>query len=910
MAETAVAYVLKELSSFLLHQGTNLGGELQREVEQVREVAYDTEDVLDEFILRFAHHQAHGFHGRVQKIYYSIKNLRARCRISSEMKNLKSRVIDISERHKRYQPIYGNQETCSSSAAGSSSTSAANLDNDIREISILLEEDKLVGIKTPKEELISRVLNNDSHLKVIAVVGMGGLGKTTLVRKVFEDTAVKTQFKIHVWLTISRTFDIMVILKTMIHKIFYEINEPVPHQLMNSTDIIRLSAFVKDFLQDRSYILVLDDVWSERLWDALKNVLPDGNFHGQAILTTRIIHVAKAARFGSHNYSHWMKPLSVKDSWTLFCHTTFQSDHCPPHLQQVSARILRKCEGLPLAIATIGGVLALKDKDRINDWETILRNLGDELDASGKLDPIKRILLLSYNDLPQNLKNCFLYLSIYPEDALIGVDDMLDKWITQGFVEEKEGMSTFDIANRGFHELVNRSLVQVLTANCDGIKCFRVHDFLRDMIVSKSREQNFITIAVGNYSGQSSNKVRRLALYDFDNPEPQELTHCFKSLRSLEFLRYNGRISGPVVSKFLCGGSKLIKVLDLSEAPLEDIPKEVFKLFLLKCLCLRRTKVRIVPKSIGKLQNLEILDLFYTNVTKIPVEILKLRKLHVLYVGRIEISAEYHGLRGFKSPDKIGKLLSLENLQAIEADNEKILREIGKLTKLRSLSITKLRREDGKELLCTLEKLTNLKTLVVQSIEDDMTLDLRHPISPTPRLLEILSLQGHIGNILQWVLSLQSLTNLVLDNSGLREDDGTKGIGSLQDLPNLLELTLQHAYEGEMLLFRAGGFRKLEKLSITSLERLKWLKVENDTLPSLQRLSMTDCKLLEELPLSAENLRKLESLFLVDMSDGLVEKVMNLAEQSELHQALKNIPIVRISRLKCMENSRVRTFVP
>ncbi|CDP15857.1 unnamed protein product [Coffea canephora] len=837
MAETAVAYVLKELSSFLLHQGTNLGGELQREVEFVRD----------------------------------------------ELGSLRAFLRDAEARE--YDPIYGNQETCSSSAAGSSSTPAANLDNDIREISILLEEDKLVGIKTPKEELISRVLNNDSHLKVIAVVGMGGLGKTTLVRKVFEDTAVKTQFKIRVWLTISRTFDIMVILKTMIHKFFYEINEPVPHQLMNSTDIIRLSAFVKDFLQDRSYILVLDDVWSERLWDALKNVLPDGNFHGQVILTTRIIHVAKAARFGSHIYSHWMKPLSVKDSWTLFCHTTFQSDHCPPHLQQVSARILRKCEGLPLAIATIGGVLALKDKDRINDWETILRNLGDELDASGKLDPIKRILLLSYNDLPQNLKNCFLYLSIYPEDALIGVDDMLDKWITQGFVEEKVGMSTFDIANRGFHELVNRSLVPVLTANCDGIKCFRVHDFLRDMIVSKSREQNFITIAVGNYSGQSSNKVRRLALYDFDNPEPQELTHCFKSLRSLEFLRYNGRISGPVVSKFLCGGSKLIKVLDL-------------------------TKVRIVPKSIGKLQNLEILDLFYTNVTKIPVEILKLRKHHVLHVGRIEISAEYHGLRGFKSPDKIGKLLSLENLQAIEADNEKILREIGKLTKLRSLSITKLRREDGQEFLCTLEKLTNLKTLVVQSIEDDMTLDLRHPISPTPRLLEILSLQGHKGNILQWVLSLQSLTNLVLDNSGLREDDGTKGIGSLQDLPNLIELTLQHAFEGEMLPFRAGGFRKLEKLSITSLERLKWVKVENDSLPSLQRLSMTDCKLLEELPLSAENLRKLESLFLVDMSDGLVEKVMNLAEQSELYQALKNIPIVRISRLKCMENSRVRTFVP
>ncbi|CDP21593.1 unnamed protein product, partial [Coffea canephora] len=193
-----------------------------------------------------------------------------------------------------------------------------------------------------------------------------------------------------------------------------------------------------------------------------------------------------------------MKPLSEEESWTLFCNRTFQSNGCPLNLEKVSRKILKKCEGLPLAIVAMGGVLALKDKDRIDEWEMILHGFSGEVDGSGKLERIRRILLLSYNDLPHHLKSCLLYLSIYPEDyriKRIDIYNILDTWIALGFIEEKEGMTATDIAKRYLKELINRSLIQVKGTRHNGIlKECGIHDFLREMIVSKSKEQSFTTV--------------------------------------------------------------------------------------------------------------------------------------------------------------------------------------------------------------------------------------------------------------------------------------------------------------------------------------------------------------------------------------------------------------------------------
>ncbi|XP_027152150.1 disease resistance protein RPM1-like [Coffea eugenioides] len=913
MAESVVGFLINQLSTLLSQEITLLGGlksdvqfikdelgsmksflreaeakedndsQLQEWLKQVREVAYDTEDVLDDFTFRFARGYKDGFCGKAGKIYNSIKNLKARHQISLEIKDIKARVGDISERRRRFPSQYGTQER------GSSSSRQVNPDFGIRTQSLFIEEARLVGIDKPKAELISKILDDHSQLKVVSVAGMGGLGKTTLVKKVYDDAAVKKRFQSHAWITVSQNFQFRDIIKNLIQQLYNEIRQPVPPQVEFMDDIM-LSEFVRDFLRERRYILVLDDVWSIDAWEAIKCVLSDCTTASRVVLTTRIADVASASCLGSLDFVYKMEPLSDKESWTLFCNRTFQSNNCPPNLEEVAKKILKKCEGLPLAIVAIGGVLALKDKEKTDEWEMILHGFGGEADGSGKLDRIKRVLLLSYNDLPHYLKSCLLYLSIYPEDYPIDVVSILLKWIALGFVEEKERITSTDIAMGYMKELINRSLIQVKSTLDHGrLDTCGLHDFLREIIVSKSKEQDFTTVATRYYT-RWPEKVRHLAIHNFTD-NPQEFS-SLKCLRSLVIFGYEDPLTTTFLSEFLSGDPKLLKVLDLYGAELDSIPKQVFKLFHLRYLNLARTGVKIIPKSIGKLQNLEVIDLMGTNVTELPVEILKLRKLHSLLLGgRGDYSTEY-AIWGCKCPLGIGKLISLEELHGIEADSDKIVMEVGKLTQLRLLAITKLRREDGKELLSSLLRLTNLRELSISCIEEDETLDLQHSISPKLEFLTRLMLKGRLERVPQWVTSLQSLRTLVLDNSRLGEDENA--MGSLGHLPNLVSLILYRAYEGETICFKVGGFRKLQDLELGQLTRLKWVRVEEESMPSLRKLRLGGCKLMQELPSGIQNLTRLEYLGFYEMSDELMHKVLNLDKRSEDYQTISHIPRVFI----------------
>lgn len=916
MAENSVAFLLKELSTFLLQQNTNLGSGLEKDVQfikdelgsmraflrdaeakeddvyelqewlrQVREVASDTEDVLDEFEMKFGCHHVDGLLGRIKKILCSVKNVRARYEISSRLKNIRSRVEDISARHQRYQSTYSTfRRGSSSSDATEDGTSY------VRGNALLVEEAKLVGINEPKRELISRVLADDSHLKVISVVGMGGLGKTTLVKRVYEDPTVKRKFHCHAWLTISQTFHMKVILKDLIQQLHNEIREPVPQQV-ECMEGNQLRAFVKDFLQERRYIIVLDDIWSMNSWEAIKYALPNGSYSSRIMLTTRIADIAIGSCIESRDYIHEMKPLPVEESWNLFCSKTFGDNCCPQNLEDVSRRILSKCKGLPLAIVAIGGLLALKNKGKLDEWEMTHRSLGGELEGIGKLEKVKNILLLSYNDLPFFLKSCLLYISIYPEDQKIDPELVIPRWIAEGFIHGKKGMTTTEVALGYLNELVNRSLIQVAEFYRDGsIRYCRVHDILREIILTKSREQNFVNVAssCSRDCARLPDKPRRLAIHGY-NENHQECKR-FRHLRSLVIFGYTDPLFNSSLSKILSGGPKMLEVLHLEGAKLTNIPKEVFQLFRLKFLNLRDTGVQIIPPCIGKLHNLEYLNLIGTKVRELPVGILQLRKLRILLVYHI---GKDFALCGVKPPSQIGNLLFLEILHSIDADHDKTLvMEIGKLTQLRKLGISKLRKIDGAILCSSLGKLTNLRQLCVNSIKEDDTLDLLHPISPTPRALQVLELGGRLEMIPPWVASLQNLTTIQLFGSRLRHDL----LESLQSLPNLVDVSLNNAYEGEELYFMAGGFQKLKRLELTRLQKLKCVRVGDRAMPCLHKLVMAECKLVEKLPWGIQNLNELKSLGLADMSNELIVKLQD--KGSEEYQKIALVSEVVIANWK------------
>ncbi|KAI8009525.1 putative disease resistance protein [Camellia lanceoleosa] len=239
MAEIAVFHLLANLAPFLQQEANLLIG-VQEEIEyirdefermtaflrvadameennpqlkvwvrQVREAAYDIGDVLELYMLRLGHHHGAGFRGSLRKVSCFIKTSIARHQIASEVQRMKSRVEEISKGHQRYHYIHGTLEQGSSSR----STGLNTAYHDYRGDALLLHESELVGIDKPKLQLIRWLVHEDPRLKVFSVSGMGGLGKTTLVKKVFDDAVVKNHFQSHVWITVSESFKIQVLLK-------------------------------------------------------------------------------------------------------------------------------------------------------------------------------------------------------------------------------------------------------------------------------------------------------------------------------------------------------------------------------------------------------------------------------------------------------------------------------------------------------------------------------------------------------------------------------------------------------------------------------------------------------------------------------------------------------------------------
>lgn len=190
-----------------------------------------------------------------------------------------------------------------------------------------------------------------------------------------------------------------------------------------------------------------------------------------------------------------MKPLSNEESRRLFFKRIFGSeDVCPPFLEEVSDKILKRCGGLPLAIITISSLLASQRNKLKEQWEHVLNSLGSNLEVHPTLEGMRQILSLSYKNLPHYLKTCMLYMGIYQEDYTIEKNDLVRQWVAQGFISKAHGRDPEDVAEGYFNELVNRSIIQPVDTNYnDEVLSFRIHDMMLDLIIRKCREENFIT---------------------------------------------------------------------------------------------------------------------------------------------------------------------------------------------------------------------------------------------------------------------------------------------------------------------------------------------------------------------------------------------------------------------------------
>ncbi|GMN21089.1 hypothetical protein TIFTF001_040022 [Ficus carica] len=918
MAESAAGFLVQKLTSLLVEEAKLLSGipdevtfikdelqsmkaflqkadvvededpEIKAWVKQVRELAYNTEDLVDEFLYRFEHPQRPGLYGRLGKVARDIKTLKARRRIAAELQTVKSRVTDISQRHERYRNMPIIMETGSSSSSATNNVARQELRrNDAR----LLHENQLVGIDQPKQELVHWLLDDAvPNSQVAAVVGMGGLGKTTLVSQVYRDADVKQCFQHSAWITVSQSFNLQELLVKLIEQLFKGVSQQVPNATY-SKDIISLKEDIIKFLGDTKYLVVLDDLWSVNSWDDLKNAFPMDNNHGsRLIVTTRKFDVASTTTrdvFGGAIFP--LKTLSLEDSWILFCARTFPGNPCPHHLERVCRNIWKRCEGLPLAILAVSGVLATKDIGKINEWEMVSRHLGAGFDNSDQLKNMKKIISLSFNDLSYQLKSCFLFLSLFPEDWVFHKERIIRLWLAHGFVEERGNTTLEEVAEVNFSELCNRSLIQSARERTYEIfNTFKVHDIVREIILEKSKDQNFA--ATTSEQKPFLGRVRHLSV-SMPMKSLQGDQNNFSSLRTLLFFNPERSTSSFSMSEFFRkhSGLRLLMVLDCRRLPLDTFPDCITKLYGLRFLNLNGTKVASLPRSIGRLRSLEILDLEETLIEELPVEISQLRRLQIIRVAHsVNDGSGKQKLIGARVPTAIGKLNSLQALYLIKASHGcvDLLRSLENLVQMRDLRIQQLGVEHGPALCSLIEKLSHLRFMSLESREEAEILDVQN-ISVAPQCLVELRMYGRLEMLPLWLPKLSSLVFLQLRWSKLELDP----LESLQALPNLQILQFDKVYVGEELCVKAGGFQMLKELGFWSLEKLRKVTVEQGAMPRLQELCFEDCKSLEEVPSGVEFLSHLKEIEFINMGDELLTRLHSSSPNSDLSR-VKHVPTV------------------
>ncbi|KAM0856088.1 hypothetical protein ACQ4PT_049337 [Festuca glaucescens] len=683
-AKDSIMFLKAELESMhgFLKKMSDIGEEPNEQtkcwVDEVRELSYDIEDNIYDFLLHFEHESnnipQHGFRGFIDKCINLLRNFGSHFLLGhhhetiKEFQGLKRRVVEASERRTRYKL--------------DDAILKPNTAIDLRLLALYAQTAGLVGIEGPREELIRLLMDKKSvsagQMKVLSIVGFGGLGKTTLANQVYRQ--LENQFETRAFISVSQKPNIGKILRRILSQVGYVAREDTNMEIWYEDDLIRT---LHEFLKNKRYFVVIDDIWDESTWNIIKCALPENMKGSGVITTTRIDTVARVCCSNQCEYVYRMNSLSNQESRRLFFKRVFGSeDDCPPFLEEVSVKILKRCGGLPLAIITVSSLLASQRNKLKDQWEHVLNSLGSSLEVHPTLEGMRQILSLSYKNLPHYLKTCMLYMGIYPEDFTIEKNDLVRQWVAQGFVSKAHGRDPEDVAEGYFNELVNRSIIQPVDTNPnDEVLSCRIHDMMLDLILHKCREENFVT-AINELQDMVGlhDRVRQLTL-NFDGVNVIDGTVLgairFSQVRALA--RFGTSAYTPDFLKF-----KHLRVLTL-EFPSGNHEPVVFDLtgmchlFQLRYLKVVAYGKIVLPEKIRGLQQLETLELetsiYYIEV---PSDLIHLRRLSHLIVPR-----------GTRLPVGYGNMTSIRTLGQFDLSWNSVnnIRDLGGLTNLRNLEI-------------------------------------------------------------------------------------------------------------------------------------------------------------------------------------------------------------------------------
>ncbi|KAG8076796.1 hypothetical protein GUJ93_ZPchr0006g45373 [Zizania palustris] len=870
-------------------------------MKQVREIAYDAEDCIDQFTHHLGESSGIGF---LHRFIYIIGKLGCRRRIAMQLQQLKARAQDVSDRRSRYGVVLKKPAL---QGAGTRPTKHASRHLDPQLHALFTEEAQLVGIDGPRDELVRLLMEEEPRQRVLAIIGFGGLGKTTLARMVSENPMVKgADFQCCPLFIVSQTFNIRTLFQYMIRELILRPNKAMAvaggkhdyimegsFDKMERWEVEVLADKLRQYLQDKRYIVIFDDIWTISAWESIKCALPDNNKGSRIIVTTRNEDVANTCCSRPQDKIYKMQRLPDAISRELFFKRIFgcAGTSSNNELEEVSNSILKKCGGLPLAIVSIGSLLASKTNRTKDEWQKICDNLGSELDTNPTLEVAKQVLTLSYNDLPYHLKACFLYLSIFPENYVIRRGPLVRRWIAEGFVSQRHGLSMEEVAESYFNEFVARSIVQPVRTDWNGkVRSCRVHDIMLEVIISKSLDENFASLLCNNGDTLvSHDKIRRLSIHS-SHSLVQRTRGSVSHVRSFTM--------SPSVEEvpMFFPQMRLLRLLDMqgSSCLSNKTLKCICKFSQLKYLTLRKTNVSKLPRELGNLKHLETLDIRATLIKKLPASASNLVCLKHLLVGHKVQLTRTTGVKYFR-PDSglvmtsgmLKNMMDLRSLAHVEVkEQSSVLREIGQLHKLRKLNVLFRGVEENWEAFReSLGKLTGcLRSLSIhirKEKEHNSSLDSLSFIESPPLFITALNLTGKLTKLPPWISSLRNVIKVTLRNTGLHAE----AIGILGNLPNLLCLKLYRwSYADDRITFPRGKFMRVNLLIIDNLESIEKVHFEEGSVPDLERLTLSFQREPKDGISGLENLLKLKEIeFFGHIILSLVTKVASCMKAHPNH---------------------------
>ncbi|KAJ9685602.1 hypothetical protein PVL29_017587 [Vitis rotundifolia] len=648
----------KELES--IQQELNDAEEKQITVDSVkswlfdlRVLAYDMEDILDEFDYELTKRLLKGAEGDEASTSKVRKFIPMCCTSFSRVNvNMAPKVREITS---RLQGILARKAGLGlEKVTGAAATSAWQRPPPTTPIAYEphvcgRDEDKTLVL-----DLLRKVEPNENNVSVISIVGLGGVGKTTLVRQVYNYDLAKN-FELKAWVCVTDVFDVENITKAIL-------NSVLESDASGSLDFQQVQKKLTDTLAGKTFLLVLDDVWNENFgnWDRLRAPLSVGAKGSKVIVTTRNKNVA--LMMGAAENLHELNPLSEDACWSVFEKHAFEHRNMEdnPNLVSIGRKIVGKCGGLPLAAKSLGGLL--RSKQREEEWERVSNS--KIWDLSSTECEILPALRLSYHYLPSYLKRCFAYCAMFPKDHEFDSKTLVLLWMAEGLIQQPkaDNQTMEDLGDHYFCELLSRSFFQS-TSNYKSR--FVMHDLIHDLAQVVSGEICFCLES--NLGSNPQSIISKQTRHSSFVRGRYDAIKKFEAFQEAEHLRTF--VALPFHSLYGSPFSVTRMVYD------HLVPK----LQRLRVLCLSQYNIAELPDSIGELKHLRYLNLSSTAIKSLPDSVSKLYNLQTIILSGC--------LKFRRLPPNIGNLINLRHLNVERFSNlDTMPQQIGKLKNLQTLS--------------------------------------------------------------------------------------------------------------------------------------------------------------------------------------------------------------------------------